>query len=487
MENIKKRAERSGFIFDMIFKRDKVDAISISFCEDNGDLTHFFVVNDDDELFDSFLKEIFSHNHEKVCFDMRVLLRADLHFKNFCDVIDMSLVTGAENDTLFKVANKKLADEDISKYIDKRQRFQSHINACKTAKIDLNDHSLVDLIPSNLLVSICRIKNEMLFLLKKKHDTTFFREVEYMRAKTLFEIECNGIKVDTTLSFKDPTQPQKKYIDHLNGKVDDSGFVYAKFIPEKSKTGRVQTARGSFQCMNINKSEVRRTIISRFEDGYIASVDLNAADYRCVVSAVNDDHLSSLYSNSDDFHDRTVELVFGEDKSFHDIRRKVVKYITYFFMYGGTIKNIAKSTGLAPSKIEKLIKKMSFMDPIEHFKKELFEKSKSDGFVTTFSGTKIDLDGSEHSGKVMALYAQSCTNDVFMDAVINVHESLKDKRSVILFPVHDEIVMDVSPEELELLADVIETMELGSAKLFGTPMKAKLSLGKNYWELERYD
>jgi DNA polymerase-1 len=295
-------------------------------------------------------------------------------------------------------------------------------------------------------------------------------------------MEGHGIKVDLKPAINGTmTSGMTSYMAHLQDK-EDGGFVKAGFHPQRSKTGRVQVAKGSFKCMNIPKTSVRRSIVSRFDDGKIAILDFNAADYRCIVAAVGDTDLSRQYEGVDDFHTKTAEAIFGDDARFRDVRRKVVKSTTYMSLYGGSVKNVAKATGLAPSVIDLLLGKMSFMEPIHRFRDELHRTSIKQGYVTTPTGMRIPLDGSEHPGKVLALYAQTCTNDAFMDGLVNVHDFLTDKKSRVLFTVHDELVIDVAPSEEQYLGNIKDTMELGSAKLFGMRLKVKLSTGINYWD-----
>jgi len=197
--------------------------------------------------------------------------------------------------------------------------------------------------------------------------------------------------------------------------------------------------------MNIPKSSIRRSIVSRYHSGLIATLDLNAADYRCIVSAVDDETLTTLYEDCDDFHTRTVEAVFGDGRCT-DVRRRVIKNITYISMYGGQDRS-----GLSKKQYDALMSKLSFMGPIHSFRDTLYEASMAAGHVTTPGGIVIPLDGSEHKGKVLALYAQTCTNEAFMGGLINVHSFLEDKRSKELFTVHDELVIDVHPDEMQHL------------------------------------
>ena len=454
----------------------------MSFLDDDKSLEHFVVVNTVQSEFKEFIKEIFSHNHEKICFNMRDVLKLGLKFKSYCDIIDVSSIYGCEN--LFETVNKNLIEDDFTEYIEKKKNFQSHIKACKAVNVNFNNHSILDLIPSSTITSLYRLRNEMVKRLwEKSDDIEWFKDSGYNRARVLYEIEQNGIMTNTEHDDLNLSAASAAWLRHLIDRTNKDGFAYVKFVPQKSKTGRVQIAKGSLKCMNIPKNSIRKSIVSRFDCGKIVTLDFNAADYRCIVAGVNDPVLNSLYDDCNDFHSRTVEIMFGEN-GLTDLRRKILKDVTYMYLYGGSKKVLSSSTGLSEKKINDIISHMDFMKPIYKFKEDLYRASKENGYITTPDGFTVKLDGTEHEGKVLALYGQTCTNDAFMNGLVNVHDYLKDKKSVELFTVHDELVIDMHPDELCHLNDVSDMMELGSAKLFGTRLKVKHKMGPNYWELK---
>jgi len=479
LETLKKRAQNEGFTFEAVKDSTGVKGISLSFGAD-----HYFVLNNDWDEFDGFIHEIFSHKHEKICFDMRDVLKLGCNFKRYCDVIDVSVMAGEEN--LYKAVNKHIKDADVVEYLAGRHEYNSHIKACKTAKINLDEHSLIDIIPSKVVISFYRLRNWMVNTLVKKFDSEQFRSFGYDRARVLYLMEENSVHVDPDNIDLDAgmTTHDLAFIQHIRDKMSGS-YVYNKFIPQRTKTGRVHTAKGSFKCMNIPRNHVRQSIVSRFDGGKIATFDFNAADYRCIVASVDDENLNAYYEGCDDFHDRTVEYIFG-DNEFHDtsgIRRRVLKTITYTRLYGGSLKNLPKTTGLSSEKVGVLVEKLNeLFAPIVFFREKMYSESMNQGYVITPDDMKIDLNGSEHPGKVLALYAQTCTSDVFMDSIVSLHDFLQDKKSVMLFTVHDELVIDMHPDEMEYLDEMRDIMELGSARLFGMRLKVKVKSGLNYWD-----
>ena len=68
-------------------------------------------------------------------------------------------------------------------------------------------------------------------------------------------------------------------------------------------------------------------------------------------------------------------------------------------------------------------------------------------------------------------------------AMIKVHKDLKEKKykSKLILQVHDELVMDVHPNEKEKIeALILEGMELGQPLL--VPLVVNISWGKDWYE-----
>jgi len=482
LDDLKERAAGSGFVFEAIKDDTGVKGISLSFHQGTG-LDHFYVLNDDYEKFRSFITDVFSHSHMKVCFDIRDVISLGIELKGYCDVMAVSTMMAEENHV--RAVNSVIKECDIEEFERSRKRLSSHVKACKTAKIDLSKHSLIDVVPSKLMMSLYRLKNEMTWELYGKlpeHELDRFKNVIYGRLASLFKIEKSRVSVNP-VDYVEGEVGDRRFIEDLKRRSYD-GFVDVRYGTVFKKTGRVHPKKSFWNCMNIPNTYVRRSIVSGWDGGVIARMDLNAADYRCIMASTDDEELNMLYSEDMDFHDRTAELLFGLGRS-NQTRRRVVKDITYMMLYGGSDEVLMKKTGLSREMLEGTLKRLDeYVAPLVEFKEMLFEKSMVAGYVENPAGLRMKLAGDEHMGKVLAWYAQSCANEVFFDGVAAVLRELES--SLALFTVHDELVIDVHPDEISKLNELKEAMELGSSALFGVRMRSSLDVGPNYWEMKRW-
>jgi hypothetical protein len=78
---------------------------------------------------------------------------------------------------------------------------------------------------------------------------------------------------------------------------------------------------------------------------------------------------------------------------------------------------------------------------------------------------------------------QSTFIDLFHRQIIKVDDALKNKKSFIAFFVHDELVLDVSKEDLSLIPELVNILEDTSYGKFCVNIKA----GKTYGNLKKID
>lgn len=480
LDIIKKEIEGAVIFLEPIVDDNGIQGLSMSF-ERKKNLEHYYLLIDD---FESMSEELVGSN-EIVCWDARRLRHL---FKNTCNLIDMSFFF--QQDTLIRAAGSNLTDDEVDALNSARRKIESHVKTCRTSKINLKEYSLQEIIPKKILIQFYKMKNTVLHALWKKltkEQIESFKNRTFDKIKVFYEIETYGIGIDPHVKYSDSSIGDHRFMKDIERRVsiNNDNIVFTGFnLVHTTRTGRIHPIKNTFGCMNIPKTLVRRVIISKFKNGSIASIDMNAADYRCIVSMIDDEFINSIYGDCEDFHDKTVEYIFGIGKS-NSLRRKIIKNITYTAIYGGSLEKLSAQTGLSTDKVNDVLKKMKkISDPINRFSNNLYKKSLENGFVNDMLGNKISLKGDEHQGQVLALFAQSCCSKVFLDGVIELHKFLTPYKSHIIFTVHDEVVIDIHEDEVSLINDMKISIENGSSSSLGSKLKAKIKVGQNYWDMK---
>lgn len=393
-----------------------------------------------------------------VCFDSRKLYSIGLS----ADVIvyDLKLLFKSDGDLATIV---KKTDSDFFKF---HKAFTAHLNAIHESHVDVEHVPLREIIPNDLMLEyFC----QRLYIISR--EWTALQPADVMEYETrvlpvwrdILKMESSKIKIDENalrelLKDKTVAVHERKFAEHVDGLLDN-GFVKTKISPVGSKTWRLRVESG-FNCMAIPHGKCRDLITSRFEGGKIGVFDFNAIDYRCLLKAVNDRGLLDFYENEKDFHAKTACLLGHPDK-FKDLRN-VAKKLTYVSIYGGSIQTLQKITGLDKSTVEDMLTVLNEkFKPISKFRADLAENARRAGYTITPGFHMINVEPEDHDGKIVGLYAQTYSSYIFNTALHSVLEILRagEKKSKLLFPVHDELVFDIHPDEIgdvELFANAMQ-------------------------------
>ncbi|NUM46329.1 MAG: type II toxin-antitoxin system prevent-host-death family antitoxin [Anaerolineales bacterium] len=246
-----------------------------------------------------------------------------------------------------------------------------------------------------------------------------------------------------------------------------------------TKTGRLSCENPNTQQIP-NRSLFKDIFASRFGDkGLIASIDLDQAELRIAALLSNDEVYSkSLLSN--DFHKLVASKTFGKpEKEVTKQERFVAKSVNFGgVLYGGSAAGIATRIKVATevvAKVQEWYKKefVKLTTWIES-QKDLAVKTNQ---ITTLFGrqrTLYELRWDEKRRIGVNTAVQSVASDVMLYIVVRLSGLLRQHKlkSKVLFPVHDELLLDIHREELE---QVIQLLKQAFKDVLKTPI-GKLEL-----------
>lgn len=448
-----------------------------------ADERYFFIPRK--EWWDSFVANLMRVSTTFVCFDMRRIMDLPL---SQASVVDMKTILGGGETPLLNRAREQLPGSPlVARLAELENQAAANLRAIRTAHVDVgNDFDKTmsaDFFTEYLKVRADVIRHLWLDRQNSREVDEWWRRLDFIKA--VHEVELGGIRIDRDyvdsqlLKQQDPATA--KSLRSMQGLYRD-GYVTSLFNVAGTKTGRLRQ-EGGFNAMGVPHGPARNAIISRFPGGKIYSFDYNAIDYRSIVSTIGG-NFAELYRSSRDFHTRTAQFIF---KDVDEVRRDAMKAISYTSIYGGSESTLAERTGLSADMIKKVMEMLSEpMRPITEFRETLWGQWQIMGYIDIPGVGRYEKKEDEemHPGKLLALYAQGYSAYVFESAFTKVHSLLREhsRGSCIIFPVHDELVVDVHPvdEEAGLPMGIVREMESGVAQGFVVNFKK----GRSYGEIE---
>ncbi|MGQ9615107.1 MAG: DNA polymerase I [Spirochaetota bacterium] len=286
------------------------------------------------------------------------------------------------------------------------------------------------------------------------------------------------------------------YIDALPALINPgTGRIHTSFNQTVAATGRLSSNTPNLQNIPIREKEgkaIRRAFIP--EDGWgFVSADYSQIELRILASLSGDSSLMQAFRNDRDIHRETASQLFGvKPEEVTELQRQMAKTINFSIIYGispfGLSKRLRISRTDAANFIEMYFKKYS---GVKAFFDNLVEDVKKKGCVETLLGRKRyipEINSANQNifeaAKRVAINTpiQGSAADLIKKAMVEIDRDMTRRKmsSRMLIQVHDELVFESPPEEVEELKKVVkETME--HALEFQVPLKVNISEGKN-WE-----
>lgn len=276
------------------------------------------------------------------------------------------------------------------------------------------------------------------------------------------------------------------------------GLLHANFNQTVARTGRLSSSKPNFQNQpKGGKFPVRKSVVSRFDDGLILEADFSGLEFRVAGELSRDPQIIRDVYDGKDIHKQTASIINQCDVSeVSKDMRQAAKAYSFAPLYGGMGAS-------EPEHIQKYFKEFfNIYVGMANYHKELFNGVLKDGIVRIPSGREYYFPDAKRlsSGRITNATAVVnypvqgfATADLVPLACIRAlrlfrHYGLQSK---LILTVHDSIVVDVFPGELDMVCAVVsEAMDIISeAKRrfdydFALPLAIEIEAGPNWMEQE---
>jgi hypothetical protein len=254
----------------------------------------------------------------------------------------------------------------------------------------------------------------------------------------------------------------KKYINK-NLSLQEStvtNYFTPQYSNKRTLTGRINCIDSAFNPQRILKgSEERRSIVSRFKNGKIVTIDYNAFETRLSLFLCDDKEFIEK-NKFTDFHTETAKLLFNS-LEVDEKQRALGKTINHIIAYGGgddKIRQRLKEERLDTVFSDEIINKVkSYLSPLYSKATEVAEYYDEHHFIVNIFGTVI------RPQKKWALYnnyIQASAAEIVVEKLFEIKKFLFDNklRSDLVFQVYDSFVFDFHPEELHFIEKLEEIL-----------------------------
>ncbi len=287
------------------------------------------------------------------------------------------------------------------------------------------------------------------------------------------------------------------YVDALIELLNpQTGRIHTSYNQTVAATGRLSSSDPNLQNIPIRTEEgrqIRRAFVPR-AGWYLVSADYSQIELRILAHCSEDEILIEAFLKDQDIHTRTACEVFQVDPAaLSDELRRQAKAINFGIIYGmsafGLSKQIEISQKMAQTYIDHYFSR--YQGVKRYMDRTIAEARKTRCTSTLLGRIRLlpDIESSNHIIRQAAERTaintpiQGSAADLIKVAMIKVDDALKEKKleSAMLLTVHDELVFEVPPAELDEVTRLIKDIMEGVWKL-KVPLKINIAKGRNWDE-----
>jgi DNA polymerase I len=286
------------------------------------------------------------------------------------------------------------------------------------------------------------------------------------------------------------------YTDKLPKMINSkTGRVHTSYNQAVAITGRLASSDPNLQNIPVRTPEGRR-IREAFiapAGAHIVSADYSQIELRIMAHLSRDQGMLNAFANNEDIHRATAAEVFGVEKDAVDSeQRRYAKVINFGLIYGMSAFGLAQNLNIERSAAASYIERYFARYPgVRTYMDSTRALAKQQGYVETYFGRRLwvpsinSANAMQRAGAERAAInapMQGTAADLIKLAMIAVDKWLRDEKlqSKLIMQVHDELVLEVPDNELELVKQKLPELMQNVAKL-DVPLLAEVGVGSD-WE-----
>lgn len=269
---------------------------------------------------------------------------------------------------------------------------------------------------------------------------------------------------DKILQYRQYMKLKGTYVDGLAPLIDENGRIHTTLHQTVTATGRLSSSDP-----NLQNIPVRLPMGRRIREVFLASPGqvLLAADYsqielRLLAHLSEDENLIQAFRDEEDIHQRTASEIFGIPMDqVNAIWRSRAKAVNFGIVYGISDFGLARDTGVTRQEAKQYIARYFERYPrLKEYFEHIMAQARQDGYVTTMLGRRRSLPDIIASNRARRQYAertavntviQGSAADLIKVAMVAIEQEIQSARlgSQMVLQVHDELIWDVVPQELD--------------------------------------
>jgi DNA polymerase I-like protein with 3'-5' exonuclease and polymerase domains len=279
------------------------------------------------------------------------------------------------------------------------------------------------------------------------------------------------------------------FVEGIETHTKADGKLHVRLVQHRTSTGRLSGANPNMQNMPRGGTfPIKKVFVSRFTDGKILEADFAQLEFRAAAYLSQDAVAIEEVTTGFDVHAYTSKVISDAGQLTN---RQEAKAHTFAPLYGAT------GYGRTPAEAAYYVHFTQKYRGIADWHAKLAKEAINTGKITTPSGREFSFPGVRrnsrgkvsHFTQIKNYPVQSfATADIVPIALLHIEKLLANMESCIVNTVHDDIILDVHPNEERSVLNIISLTNRDLIKLidkrwglsFNVPLALGAKIGPNW-------
>ena len=317
-------------------------------------------------------------------------------------------------------------------------------------------------------------------------------------ASVLTELAEEGHALPTLLmEYRELSKLESTYLDALPRLVNPkTGRLHTSYNQTVASTGRLSSSDPNLQNIPIRRElgrDIRRGFIPR-KGWSLLAADYSQIELRLLAHLSRDPAFVEAFRAGGDIHRQTAALIF--DVALPDVTstmRSRAKTINFATIYGQGPHALSRQLGIEHAEAKQFIARyFERFQGVRNYLDAMVAFARENGYVQTIFGRRRYIpELRERNFNIRAFGERTAANspiqgsaaDLIKIAMIRIDDTLRSNalESKMLLQVHDELVFEISPSELDQVQELVKR-EMENAAQLSVPLVVDLGVGANWLE-----
>ena len=317
-------------------------------------------------------------------------------------------------------------------------------------------------------------------------------------ASVLQELAEEGHLLPTLLmDYREIAKLESTYLDTLPELVHPvDGRLHTSFNQTVAATGRLSSSDPNLQNIPIRRElgrDIRRGFVAQSGWKFLVA-DYSQIELRLLAHLSRDPAFVAAFTSGGDIHRQTAAVIFGTELAdVTNEMRSRAKTINFATIYGQGANALARQLRIPHAEARAFIETyFTRFSGVRAYLDSQVRYARENGYVETiFHRRRYIPELRDRNFNIRAFGERVATNapiqgsaaDLIKVAMIRIHEALRSQKlaAQLLLQVHDELVLEAPPDELDTVTRIVRSAMEGAAAL-SVPLVVDLGIGANWLE-----